>query len=670
MRSHPAAIALALVTVLLIGGAEVSAVDVYVAPGGADTNAGTAAAPLRTFEAARDRVRQLHPADGATIWVGGGTYVRDHALELTKDDSGSAGGLIVWRTHEGDAARIVMARPMKASELGPVTDPAVLSRLSPAARGHVVTADLRAMRVKGIHRWPDEFAAGSQGTIQLLYRGQRMRTARWPNDGPTTMKSVVDGEKGVFVAREDRMAHWPLDRGVWLEGYWRVPWVVRGVRVAGFDPATHEVTLAAKVPGGLGSKYAKAGHGSGKEPYWVVNQLEELDQLGEWCLDFGAGRLYFWAPGPIGDGDVIVSDRHTPAITMKDVSNVKIEGLSFVGGLGDAIQIDGGEGVKIVRCTIDGFAKDGIVIRRGRRHAVERCEVEQMGGRGISVQGGDRATLTPCGDEVVSNHIHDFGQVKPVYSPAVLITSDSVGVRVAHNLVHDAPHVGILYGGNNNTLEYNEIYRVCLDTDDMGAFYTWHDWTSWGNVVRYNYIHDSPRVNGIYCDDGDSGDEIYGNVLQNLSIGVFVGGGHHNIATGNIVIHCQRGLHVDARGVKRGYNLQNKSMVDRVRSVHPEREPWAGAFPELKKVLTFHPELPTGTVFESNLLVDCPKPIDRGGRPEQLEYTTFRDNEAVTGDPGWLDPKHPEKGLKPGAAVLKKLPKLRARPPEAIGLLP
>ena len=57
------------------------------------------------------------------------------------------------------------------------------------------------------------------------------------------------------------------------------------------------------------------------------------------------------------------------------------------------------------------------------------------------------------------------------------IELQGVGNRADHNLIHDAPHWAISFGGNEHVMELNEIYDVCQETGDVGVFYTGRDWT-------------------------------------------------------------------------------------------------------------------------------------------------------------------------------------------------
>jgi hypothetical protein len=76
----------------------------------------------------------------------------------------------------------------------------------------------------------------------------------------------------------------------------------------------------------------------------------------------------------------------------------------------------------------------------------------------------------------------------------------------------------------------------------MGAFYTGRDWTTQGNVLRNNYIHDlgggdAKHVNtmGVYLDDCDSGDIIVGKRLLPRGRAIMIGGGRDNPVLNNLV---------------------------------------------------------------------------------------------------------------------------------------
>jgi hypothetical protein len=440
------------------------------------------------------------------------------------------------------------------------------------------------------------------------------------------------------------------------------------VRVKALDKAARTITLAKPVPGGIGSKFARP-QGSGKEPYWVVNLPEELDRPGEWCLDFATGRIHLWPPAEIRPGRLVVSDLSEPAVRCRDASWIVLRGLTLAGGLGDGIHISGGRDVLVAGCGIRGFAGCGVAVSGGEHHVVRSCDLHHLGDTGIVLEGGDKPRLIPCRHEAVNNHIHHVGEVKRVYAAGINVgfpPRSAVGARIAGNRIHDAPHAGVLYGGADHLLELNEVFRVVLVSEDMGGFYTTHDWTSRGNVVRHNFVRDSPQAHGVYLDDGDCGDTVTANVFLRVDTGVFVGGGHDNVVTGNLAVDCKAGAHIDARGVSRGYNADNKTLVGRWRAVNPDRAPWKDRFPEVAGIPENHPELPTGTVFADNLFVRCRKGVDRRAKPDQLRFVRFGANPERADDPGFADPDRFDFRLRPGAGA--GLPALKLLPAAEIGL--
>lgn len=672
-------------TLLLAGmktGPTAAAADLYVAPQGNDVNPGTVERPLATLECARDAIRKLHaggasPAGPITVWLARGDYRRTASFQLTKEDSGTSESPIVYRAVEPLGARLLTGRALAATDFKPVTEPSLLSRLAPEARGKVVQLDLAALHLTHAQPFPATFHGGGN-LFELFCNRQRMGLARWPTTGYTTLAKVVErgdgtpAHPGTFVYRAERPGHWLVDGNIWLDGYWVVPWQSDVVQVARIDPATKQITLVATPPRGVGSKYAGPS-GSGKENWYAFNVLEELNVPGQWCVDFKSQTLFFWPPAPLTGMEILLSDLATPLVELTDVSHVTFRGLVFEAGLGDGITIAGGSDDLLAGCTLRNLGGKGVVVKGGVHHGVLSCDLYALGQGGIYLSGGERKSLTPAGHFAVNNDIHHVGVRQRTYAPPISVGAydapSAVGCRIAHNLLHDVPHAGVLYGGNDHVLEYNEVCRVALDSGDVGAFYTWHDWTSRGNVVRYNFVHDSPGVNAFYMDDGDSGDTIFGNVVYQTIYGPFIGGGHDNIVRNNLIIDCEKGIHIDARGVSRGYNLQNKGMVAAVNAVHYQQPPWSTRYPEMHNLLDFHPELPTGNVIEHNVTVHCKIGLHLGGKKEELQYSTIRDNLDLPDDAlGFADVAQRNFTLSPNSPLYTKLPGFEPIPFEKIGL--
>ena len=697
-----------------------SAADFFVAPSGNDSNPGTVDKPFASLERARDAVRALKaekglPAAGVTVWLAGGEYPVDKVLELGSQDSGTADAPIVYRAQEGAVVRLTGGRQIEASAFQTVSDPAVLKRLEEVAQKQVRQADLKSLGIGAFKPLPARFKDLS-GQPELLLDGQPMKIARWPNEGWATIEKVLDnglealdlssGERakgvrgGTFVYKEDRPGRWDTAKGVWLHGYWCHDWADEYLQVDAIDAAKKEIKLAAPHSYGIGpsSKWNKV-----PRRYCALNLLEELDAPGEWYLDRENLVLYFWPPKPLEKNRVVLTIYAAPMIVAKNASYLTFRDLILEDSCGRGIVISGGTGNRVAGCTLRNLGDCGVAISGATQSGVVGCDLYNLGKSGIRLYGGDRKTLTPAQLYAVNNHVHHFGLRRRTGAPG--ISMGGVGNHLAHNLLHDGPNCAIGYTGNEHLIELNEIHSVALETSDVGAMYTGRDWTSRGNLVKWNYIHDLNTLPGcgsmsVYLDDCDSGDTLFGNVFYKAKYGAFIGGGRDNVVQNNIMIDCYAAVHIDARGLKRckpgsgvkdGWDLLEKSQ-----RLNFQQPPWSTRYPKLARVMEEEPLLPMGTVIERNVAIECKKWMNVGDQANQVpskfkfsddRYRKYIDTSAeakppveritvvdnlVLGDdedPGFVDAAAGDFQLKPDSVVFKKIPGFEAIPFEKIGLV-
>lgn len=669
------------------------ATEVFVAPNGSDSNPGTQGEPLATLEQARDMLRTRRtagtlPAEGATVWIRGGVYARERAFELAEQDSGTEQGPVVYRAFKDEQPRISGGRALAPADFQPVTDPAVLERLVPELREKVLTVDLGALGVTMPKAWPDR--SRMIPGAELFFDGQPMQIARWPNEGWVTIAEVIDRgvepldltqserEKGVrggtFVYKEDRPARWRVDQGVWLLGFWCHDWASECLRVASIDPQQQRITLAAPHAYGIGPSSTWNKH---PRRYYALNLLEELDAPGEWYLDGDAKRLYFLPPSSLEGKEVTLSVLTAPLVSMKDTSHVVLRRLTFETSQGGGVRISGGTKNLVAGCKLVNLADTAVAISGGTGHGVVSCDLWNLGRGGISLSGGDRKSLTPGEHYAVNNHIHHFARLQRTYAGGIHL--HGVGNRAANNCIHDTPHSAIFYGGNEHRIELNEVYDVALETSDVGALYTGRDWTSRGNVVRHNYIHDLASMEGVgtmgvYLDDCDSGDEVVGNVFYKAGRAAFIGGGRDNRVANNIFIECRHAIHLDARGLRRakpGSGVRDGwDLLAKAEALDFRNPPWSTRYPKLARVMDEEPLLPLGNVVERNVAVDCDKWLNAGGdvRP-YLDRVVFHDNLILEDeDPGFVNRDAKNFQLKPDSIVYQKIPGFEPIPFDRIGL--
>lgn len=638
-----------LVALCSVVGAAASS-EVWVSPAGRDGNPGTKEAPVATLGRAAELVRTRRPAGGpVTVWLERGDYPVLQTWQFGPGDSGAPAAPVVWRAVEKGTVRLVGAKAVPPGSLRPVGDPALVERMAPAARGQVVALDLAGIK----HAGP--FPAYAKDTVDLcvlFQRGRRLPLSRWPNGeyGYTTMESVVRSgdfragrpDGGVFHYRGEQPARWQsavADGGVWLRGFWRVPWVAETLQVKAIDPAARTISLAISTANGIGSKYSTLVDGTrvgdGKEAWYALNLLEEIDQPGEWSADFKRRQIFLWPREPVGEGELMIADNREPMITVDGASHLIFRDLILCEQMGDGVRVRGGEGVQFLGCEFTQIGRVGLLVRDGVRHRVQSCDFSEIGLSAIDVTGGDRRTLAPSGHEIVNNHIFRVALSAPV--PALVAGLDArhqnvVGVRIASNRIHDASYGGITFGGNENILERNEIYRVGLDGGDLGAFYNTGGWTTRGNVLRRNFVHHCENANAFYMDDGAGGSTIEENVVFRAESGLFIGGGHDNVAARNLLVACARAIHVDDRGVARKYVPTDGRLRGDLDSVPYRGELWSRRYPQLAGILDSNPSVPHGNRLERNVAVGCGTLARLSGARENFGGV------GMTGNLEWQEP--------------------------------
>lgn len=659
-----------LMTLSWVYAVNAAPLQLYVAPNGNDAwsgqleapNADQSDGPLATLAGARDVLRANRKADrlpeGAIVTVGEGNYVFTETLKLTADDAGTEQAPVIVQAEKGKQVRLLGGRIIEQWKR--VADEDVLKRLAPAARGQLMMANLKAL---GINDYGNPAANG----IELFFNNRAMTLARWPNTGFAKLTDVlgktevnVRGTKGtvegIFRYDGERPQRWTSEQDAWVHGYWFWDWSDQRHRIKTIN--VDQQTIEVQPP------YHGYGYRKGQW-FYGFNLLSEIDQPGEWYVDREQGILYFWPPSAVEQGEVLASNIPT-LITLDNVSHFKLTGFTLEGIRGTAVIIKGGTENRIAGCTIRNVGAWAAIISGGIAHGVVGCDMYQMGGGGISLSGGNRTTLTPAGHFAENNHIHHYARVKRVYQPG--ITLRGVGNRATHNLIHNAPHMGMGFSGNDHVIELNEIHSVCYESNDAGAIYSGRNWTMRGTVVRNNYLHhitgfEGRGCVGVYLDDMFCGTEISGNLFYRVTRAAFVGGGRDCIVKNNLFVDCKPALHIDARALGWAHDHSDKWIAEgkekgTLSGIAYTKLPYLNRYPGLDNILKEEPAAPRGNRVYRNVSV--------GGKWDEI-YNKARkyvaiENNFVDGDPLFVTPErlkagqHPRPSdfeLKPSSPVLK-----------------
>ena len=653
--SFSTAVLLLLPTACVAQSARAAEAHLHVSTAGNDAWSGRRARPRGTdgpfasLERARAEVRALKktgqlPPGGLIVQVEAGQLELSEPFALTAEDSGTAEGPITYRAAPAAEVRLLGGREI--TNFREVTDPAILARLDASVRADVLVSDLAELGITDVGS-----VVGNGNRMELFFRDEPMTMARWPNDGFTRIVDLVGGAPhkihgipgdkiGRFTYKGERPERWLAEPEVWLHGYWFWDWADERQRIESIDTENKVIALE---PPYHGYGYRR------NQWYYAQNVLAELDAPGEWYLDKAASKLYFLPPAPLSEGKAIVSVLPS-IITAEAVSHVSISGFTIEASRGTAVAIRGGTGMRVVGCTIRNTGGSAIAVS-GTDNGVIGCDVYGTGSGGIHLNGGDRGALTPAGLFAENNHVHHYARWKRVYQPG--ITLHGCGNRASRNLIDNAPHMGLGFGGNNHLIELNELHSVCYESNDAGAMYTGRDWAQRGTVIRHNYLHhingfEGRGCVGVYLDDQFSGTDIIGNVFYNVTRAAMIGGGRDCRIENNVFVDCVPATHVDSRGLGwagRGF----EGLKAKLEKMPYKTPPWSTQYPTLVNILDDDPMAPIGNVIARNLCVGG-KWGSFGAKAEPL--VTFTDN-LLDEDPLFVDRENLDFRLRPESPAWK-----------------
>ena len=626
-------------------------------PEPSDNNQG----PLATLQTASGRARSLrkeNPEAPIDICMADGVYELADTITFDNRDTGMSEAPLTIRAINPGMARLIGGRILDRS-VSPIPS-ATLDRIPAAAREHIASFDLsatpnlNALSPRGFGREPQPAHA------ELYYDHKRLTLSRYPNAEteaaisgiPASRDDGLGGEIGDlsegFLVDDDRPLTWASCEHVWTHGYWAWDWADTYERISEINPET--LHLKTHSPHGV--------YGFRKgQPFHYLNIPEELDTPGEYFID-PDGIAYVWLPTKGAESEAAISTLDTPLLSFVNASHISIEGLVIEYGCGDAIRISLGSDISLAGLTVRNVGNSGIVIDRGFRHTVTSCDVYNIGETAIDVTGGNRTTLERCDHAILNNHIHHFAEWVRCYRPGVKVSG--VGVRIANNHIHDAPHNAVLLSGNEHLIEKNNIHDVCYETGDSGAFYMGRDWTERGNVIRYNRIHHTLGhglgSRAIYLDDCASGTVVHGNIFYNCTMAVFIGGGRNHRVTNNIFVDCEPALVIDGRGASEKEvwkRMVNDIMHPTFEAMNPLETPYSVRYPDLKEVAAYYfHELgipPEGNLVSRNICIGDWLEVREPAFIKQIALQlNFTDD-----DPGFADIAARDFHLSPSAEVFE-----------------
>jgi len=536
--------------------------DFVVAPDGNDAAAGTAAAPFATVSRARDAVRELRRRrrEGeATVLVRGGTYRLAAWIELSPEDSGTAGGRTVYAAWPGERPVFSGGRAVQGFKVG--EDGVWRAQVGKLRFEQLYVNGRRALRAR------------TPNTLYYYARGAA------PGAGPRRQRAGPDaiGRRAFRAFTQDLK---PL-QGLSTEQLRRTTvvvynsWEVSRHHIAAVDSHTGLLEMT-------GPYFVNFFHFA-RPRYYFIDCPGALDQPGEWTLSEEGTLAYVPLPGESPDRTQVVAAVLPHLVVCKGASSARrvehlaLRGLSFrhcayvlpsegqsspqaACKIPAAMMADYAANIVLEGCEVSHTGNYGVWFRDGCRDCVvTRCAFTDLGAGGVRVGSCDLARAKDAahatGRVIVDNCIiHDGGHVwKGAVGVFVAHSGDN---RVTHNDIAGLRYTGVSLGwrwgygdvpSKRNLVAHNRIHHLGDILADMGGIYTLGE--APGTVIRGNVIHDidgqSPSsMSGIYNDNSTSDMVMEQNLVYSVRDGGYkLGSGRANLVRNNIFVagrnaHC------------------------------------------------------------------------------------------------------------------------------------
>lgn len=517
---------------------------------GNDSNPGTQGSPLATVQAAKNLAAKGNKSMNANmfVFIKGGEYYVDSAIEFTPEDSGTNGYNIVYTSY-GD-------------------EPAMLSGGVHIDGFSIYDSDMNIYRAK---------VDKSVDTRQLFVNGVRAVRAR--STGGLSNCTTDNGEVG-HTTTDTFLADFKHVED--LEMVYYEQWTNPRCGVSAIEVNDGIATLIMDQPGWYAVR--NKGGTSVTSPVYYENALELLDEPGEWYLDTHEGYLYYM---PRSFEDMATADVVAPLtermITIEgtvdeNVHNLYFKGLEFAyttwmrpsteNGHSDAqnnhirqegvplmpesaLRVTNGRYIKFLDCK---FTKLGITAL-SLFGSIKDCDIIgnefwDISGSAISLGEADTSNVNVWNpqeekymirnNKIVNNYIHTIAV--DYKSAAAISAGFPKDTLISHNEIFDAPYSGmhIGYGWNtkettaleNFVVEKNYIHAVMSDRIyDGGGVYLMGATSGTmenPNLVSENYFESIRNYYGaLYPDEGTQNWKLTKNVIDLTDTPYWCGNGNN-----------------------------------------------------------------------------------------------------------------------------------------------
>ncbi len=576
-----------LLFIILVSGSSLAQTNIYISLQGNDEWSGRVSmpnetktdGPYRTFkktfaEIARIKKTTGYPPKGINVIIREGKYHITSPLVIDDAVGGTESSPLSIFPFNNET--VILTGATEIPNFNHVRDKSILSKLDADVRDSVLVADMGA--------YTDSF--GSIDSIStrfdLLFKGEQMNLSRYPKTGFLdffdTSAIIANGalRYKLKIKHDSHISKWDRDTNIYAFGYWSDDWYSTYQRVFIIDANQNYVTVTGNPPFGYSPK-SKFTHLV--QRFYLVNILSEVNRPGDYYFNRAERKIYFYPPSNLTEYPEFSNIKEV--FKLHVCKNINLSGI-IIEGASIGVIIEKSSNCTVTNCKIRNVTAYNLFIDRSQDITISNNDIYNSSSQGIHLDDcGDRVALKGNNIKIIDNTIHDLHKQFNANRGGVVL-QNCVGTYVKNNTIYNSPTSGIFVVGNDNVIEYNELYNVAYEIQDVGGIYTWGDITSQGNIIRYNYIHDvqsiyrhqKPELNhrseAIHLDGYSSGWLVYGNIFNKCGTGVLVEGGSDNAIKNNIFYKCAYGIVMRVVDIK-NYPTNKKEIIS-TSSRYPYRD--------------------------------------------------------------------------------------------------
>lgn len=529
--------------------------DLVVSPDGDDSNKGTLEAPLKTFQKAKELLKETDSDAAVTVWFREGTYSINEKITFTADDRSN----VLYRSY-----------PEEKVEFS----------------GSKAISGWSETEINGIKAFVTDVPVESDADYfrSLFKDNKRLSRSNYPKEGtfkvadPLTSEAIVPETDGSFFTHSVAFkAHTsdildfanPTDIDVKIMHFW-------------CDDLLPVHSVDANT-GRIETEKASAMTVRVDDNYIFENVKEALSLPGEWYLDRTEQKLFYIPEeGDTVENTVLYAGLTEQLITFAGAENIAFQGIDFINTDWDhidgihtgvpfpethplynnikygtdhpqaafevpaAILISESKGINFTDCLFENISYTALKFENAAQNCkITSCKFNEIGANAIFIHGEFVVPASTENIDVVDCHISKYGRI---FNNAIgILLTNAIDCDLTNNEIHDGWYTGVSVGWNwgysdnpTNNIKIcdNLIYNIGNGwLSDMGGIYTLGiqpDTVISGNEI-YNVGCDEGAYGyggwGIYLDEGSSGMLVENNLVYDCSSQTF----HQHYGKDNII---------------------------------------------------------------------------------------------------------------------------------------